>query len=62
MSDCLLYQQFSEEVVASLCAVGAASPDLLRTELVEEQLGHAEDRHHCRSDVSEIVNTFSLYQ
>lgn len=57
-SDCFVYQQFSKEAPASL----HASPDLLRRDLIEEQLGHAKDRHYYRSDVSEMVNTFSLYQ
>lgn len=35
--DCPGYRQFSEEVAASLCAAGAASPELLRTELFEEK-------------------------
>lgn len=33
-------------------AAGAAAPDLLRAQLVEEQLGHAKDRRCHESDVS----------
>lgn len=32
------------------------------SQLAEEQLGHAKDRHCHKSDVSDVANTFNLYQ
>lgn len=52
MCDCLVWQQHPP-------AAGGAqhSSDLLRA-----QLGYAKDRHCHKSDVSDMANTFNLYQ